>query len=150
MNFDHVVADLPQAIMNHTVLGFTVAPTASAHRATVLRSGYTGQWHIYWYVVMKVRLSLDNVVGAVEGLLLARLVALLFAARPDNWVFDTLLALTMPLVWPWQSLDSWAGQPRFGARLELATLAAMLVVALAAALWSLSRRRRLPEGETHG
>lgn len=99
---------------------------------------------------MELRLSLGNIVGAVEGLLLARLVALLFAARPDNWVFDALFALTTPLVWPWQSLDRWAGQPRFGARLELATLAAMLVVAIAAALWSLSRRGQLPEGEKHG
>ena len=96
------------------------------------------------------RLSIGNVVGALEGLLLARFVALLFAARPDNPVFEALLVLTTPLVWSWQALDRWAGQPRFGARLELATLAAMIIVAIGATVLSLAWRRRLPEDETHG
>ena len=70
--------------------------------------------------------------GVVEGLLLARLVTLLFAGRPGNPVWEILWALTWPLVWPWSALDRWAGQPRFGARLELATVAAMVIVALLA------------------
>ncbi|HSH78036.1 MAG TPA: hypothetical protein VLA19_05830 [Herpetosiphonaceae bacterium] len=70
--------------------------------------------------------------GVVEGLLLARLVTLLFAGRPDNPVWELLWAVTWPLVWPWSALDRWAGQPRFGARLELASLAAMASVALLA------------------
>lgn len=72
------------------------------------------------------------VVGVVEGLLLLRLVALLFAARPDNPLVAGLLAITLPLTLPLTALDRWAGQPRFGARLELATVAAMLIVALVA------------------
>ncbi len=87
------------------------------------------------------------VVGAIQGLLLARLIALLFAARPDNLVFEILFALTTPLIWPWQWLDRWAGQPRFGARLELATLAALAMVALLAGLWGLFRRSKRPRKE---
>jgi hypothetical protein len=89
-----------------------------------------------------VRLSLSAVVGAVEGLLLARLVVLLFAARSDNLVVQVLVRLTAPLVWPWHWLDRWVGQPSEGARLELATLAAIILIALMAALWSIYRSRR--------
>ena len=97
------------------------------------------------------RLSLNSsvVVGALEGILLARLVALLFAGREDNPVLYILLILTAPLVWPWRWLDKWAGQPLFGARLELATLAAMLVVALIAGVWSIVNRRRKPVGVSY-
>jgi hypothetical protein len=78
---------------------------------------------------------LQAVVGAVQGLLLARLVGLLFAVRPGNVVFEVVLAITAPLVWPWGWLDRWAGQPRWGARLELATLATMLTLALVLWAW---------------
>ena len=70
--------------------------------------------------------------GLIEGLLMARLVTLLFAGRPDNPVWQLLWAVTWPLVWPWSVLDRWAGQPRWGARLELATLCAMAIVAVVA------------------
>ena len=80
-------------------------------------------------------LGVDLIAGIVEGLLLVRLVGLLFAARPDNRVLNLLLDLCVPLVWPWMWLDQWAGQPRFGARLELATLAAMLMVAMLYGSW---------------
>ena len=85
---------------------------------------------------MRRRLTFSRLIGAVEGLLLVRLIGLLFAARPDNPVLALFFALSAPLVWPWTWLDRWAGQPRFPqARLELATLAAMATVALLAALW---------------
>jgi hypothetical protein len=91
------------------------------------------------------------VAGAVEGLLLARLIALLFAGREDNPILYILLLSSAPLVWPWRWLDRWVGQPLIGARLELATLAAMLAVALIAGVWSMiRRRRRLVEASYHG
>ncbi|NJN67721.1 MAG: YggT family protein [Chloroflexaceae bacterium] len=64
--------------------------------------------------------------GAGEGLLLARLLARLLAARPDHPFIQVLNALTTPLVFPLRSLDN--GQPHFGAVLELSTLTLMLVV----------------------
>ncbi len=67
-------------------------------------------------------------IGTVIGLLLARLVALLFAARPDNPAIALLLAITAPLVAPLGWLDRLVGQPQWGARLELATLAALVIV----------------------
>ncbi len=68
-------------------------------------------------------------------MLAARLIGLLFAVRPDNWVFEVVLAITAPLVWPWTWLDQWAAQPRFGARLDLATLATMLLILLVSLGW---------------
>lgn len=92
---------------------------------------YGSSWHIFWYLMRyNVWRWLKTPLGVIEGLLLARLIGLLFAVRPDNWVFEVVLAVTAPLVWPWTWLDRWAAQPRFGARLELATLATMIVVAL--------------------
>ncbi len=88
------------------------------------------------------RMSGSRIVGIVEGLLLVRLVGLLFAVRPDNPVYEALLAVTLPLVWPWIWLDRLAHQPMFGARLELATLAAMTTVVVLAGLWSLYSERR--------
>jgi uncharacterized protein YggT (Ycf19 family) len=78
--------------------------------------------------------------GAIEGLLLARLVLKLFAARPDNPAFGLLFALTAPLVAPFAALD--AAQPRFGAVLEYSTLAAIVVLAalISAAAWRARRR----------
>lgn len=73
--------------------------------------------------------------GAAEGLLLARLLARLLAARPDSPAFAMLYALTWPLIAPLTWLD--LQQRRFGATLELSTLAtAMLVPALAYLLWA--------------
>jgi hypothetical protein len=81
------------------------------------------------------RMRIDTLAGIVEGLLLVRLIGLLFAARPDNRALNLLFDLVAPLVWPWSWLDRLAGQPRFGARLELATLAAMAMVAVIYGVW---------------
>src|SRR3954447_14528287 len=89
---------------------------------------------------IKKRLSVSMVVGAMEGVLLVRLVGLLLAVRPGNMVYALLLAISAPLVWPWLWIDRALRQPRFGARLELATLAAMLTVAVLGGLWALYRR----------
>ncbi|WP_129632411.1 YggT family protein [Candidatus Oscillochloris fontis] len=70
--------------------------------------------------------------GAIEGLLLARLVARLLAARPDSPAFNLLFNLTTPLVAPLELLDQY--QPRFGAVLELSTLVVGVGVALLAGL----------------
>jgi uncharacterized protein (DUF983 family) len=64
-------------------------------------------------------------IGVIAGLLLTRLVALLFAARPDNPAVALLLAISAPLVAPFGWLDRLVGQPQWGARLELATVAAL-------------------------
>lgn len=81
-------------------------------------------------------------VGLLVGLLAVRLVALLFAARPDNPAIGLLLAVTTPLTVPFRALDQLAGQPQFGARLELATLSALLLVIVVAAVveWTLLKR----------
>ncbi len=87
-------------------------------------------------------------VGLIEGLLLLRLVALLFAARPDNPWIALLLALTAPFTVPFRLLDQWAGQPRFGARLELATIAALLILTCGAAVWHWRRLRGAAERQS--
>jgi uncharacterized protein YggT (Ycf19 family) len=66
-------------------------------------------------------------IGLIEALLLARLVSRLLAARPDNLAFVLLYRITDPLVAPFAALD--AGQPRFGAVLELSTLALIVLLA---------------------
>jgi uncharacterized protein YggT (Ycf19 family) len=74
--------------------------------------------------------------GAIEALLLARLLARLLAARPDNPAVQALYWLTDLLVFPLRWLD--AQQPQFGAVFELSTLAmALLVPLLGFALWRL-------------
>ena len=78
---------------------------------------------------MLVRHILVYAIGAVEGLLLARLMLRLLAARPDNPFVQTFLAMTAPLLAPLAFLDS--GQPRYGATLELSTLALVILLALA-------------------
>lgn len=81
-------------------------------------------------------------IGVIAGALLTRLAALLFAARPDNTFVAALLTLTAPLTSPFGVLDRIAGQPRFGAQLDLATMAALLVlgcVTLALQWFSASR-----------
>ncbi len=76
--------------------------------------------------------------GAVEALLLARIVLRLLAARPDNPVFALLFALTGPLVAPFAGLDT--EQPRFGSVLELSTLALSLLLAAGILVLALSAR----------
>jgi uncharacterized protein YggT (Ycf19 family) len=79
------------------------------------------------------------VAGALEGLLLARLIARLLAARPDNPAFALLLRLTDPLVAPLRALDY--DQPPFGAAFEFSTLTMAIVVPLVAYLaWLLLTR----------
>ena len=76
--------------------------------------------------------------GAIEGLLLARLVARLLAARPDNPSIQLLHSVTGPLVAPLSALNY--AQPPFGAALELATLIMATLVPLGAYLaWVLLR-----------
>lgn len=65
-------------------------------------------------------------VGLLEGLLLARLIGRLFAARPDHVIFAAIFDLTAPLVAPLRFLD--AGQPAYGAVLEFSTLALVLIL----------------------
>lgn len=80
--------------------------------------------------------------GLLESLLLLRLVALLFAARPDNPWIILINVLTAPFTAPFRILDQWAGQPQFGARLELATLAAMGIVLGVAVIWQIRHLRK--------
>lgn len=76
------------------------------------------------------------------GLLLVRLVLLLFAARPSNPVVKAVLAVSAPLVWPFAAVDRWAQQPRFGARLELATLLALAVLVVLITTLAWGRREK--------
>ncbi|NJL05420.1 MAG: hypothetical protein HC911_11085 [Chloroflexaceae bacterium] len=69
---------------------------------------------------------LPRLLGGVLALLVARLLLRLMAARPDNLGVASIYRLTQPLVQPLQMLD--AGQPRFGASLELSTLTLVLVL----------------------
>lgn len=78
--------------------------------------------------------------GALEALLLARLVARLLAARPDNPALMILYGVTGPLVTPLRALDY--DQPPFGAALEFSTLAlAICVPPLVYLAWVLLGRR---------
>jgi len=89
---------------------------------------------------MRGRLILTYTLGSVEALLLARLLMRLLAARPDNPFVRLLLALTAPPLAPLAFLD--AGQPRYGATLELSTLSlALLIGLLGVGVWLLRRRR---------
>ncbi|MFQ3664329.1 MAG: YggT family protein [Chloroflexaceae bacterium] len=72
--------------------------------------------------------------GALEGLLLARLVARALAARPDNPAFALLYGITDPLVTPLLALQP--DLPPFGAALEWPTLVlALLVLVGSFSLW---------------
>ena len=85
------------------------------------------------------------VVGALSGLLVARLLGRLLAGREDNPALRALYRLRQPLVAPFARLD--AGQPRFGAVLEFSTLAALvLLLVLGYGAWWLVRidRRERP------
>jgi hypothetical protein len=83
--------------------------------------------------------------GVVEALLLARLVARLLAARPDNPSIQLLYALTGPLAAPLAALNY--DQPPYGAALEFGTLVMAIVVPAAAYLaWILLRRAATGRG----
>jgi hypothetical protein len=72
--------------------------------------------------------------GAFEGLLVARLMVRLFAGRPDNPALGALLTITEPLQRWLATLD--AAQPRFGATLEYSTLVMLVLLpALAVVIW---------------
>ncbi len=89
--------------------------------------------------------SLAWIAGAAEGLLLARLLARLLAARPDSPAIMALYALTWPLVAPLAALD--LAQRQFGAVLELSTLATAALLPLLAYLtwaWLATRRAKRP------
>ncbi|WP_322487877.1 YggT family protein [Chloroflexus sp.] len=81
---------------------------------------------------LRVRDSIAFLGGALSGLLMARLVLKLLAARPDSPAITWLYTLTGPLVAPFAALDR--GQPRFGAILELSTLTTFIVVMFITAL----------------
>jgi uncharacterized protein YggT (Ycf19 family) len=77
--------------------------------------------------------------GFVEALLLARFVARVLAARPENPAFELLYTLTDPLVAPFAALDY--DQPPFGAAVEFSALTlAILVPALGYLVWIVLRR----------
>jgi hypothetical protein len=78
---------------------------------------------------MRLRHIFAYVIGGAAGLLLARLVLRLFAARPDNLFMGVFLDATAPLIAPLAFLDT--GQPRYGATLEISTLALIALLALA-------------------
>ena len=81
------------------------------------------------------------VVGALSGLLLARLVGKLLAGREENPALHVLYLLSEPLVALFARPD--AGQPRFGAVLEFSTLAALvLLLILGYGAWWLMRTGR--------
>jgi uncharacterized protein YggT (Ycf19 family) len=93
---------------------------------------------------MNLRHILTYLLGGLGALLLARLLLSLLAARPDNPVFQALFGLTAPLVAPLRFLD--AGQPRFGAVLELSTLALfLLLMVLALVVWGVLGRGKQEE-----
>ncbi|WP_298821766.1 YggT family protein [Chloroflexus sp.] len=80
--------------------------------------------------------------GALCGLLVARLVLKVLAARPDSPAVMWLYSLTEPLVMPLAMIDR--DQPRFGAVLELSTLATLIVLlSLTALAWAWLGRKNL-------
>jgi uncharacterized protein YggT (Ycf19 family) len=88
---------------------------------------------------MNLRHILTYLLGGLGSLLLARLLLSLLAARPDNPAFQALFGLTAPLVAPLRFLD--ASQPRFGAVLELSTLALfVLLMVVALVVWGVLGR----------
>jgi hypothetical protein len=91
---------------------------------------------------MNIRTSVAYALGAVDALLLARLILRLLAARPDNPAIAVLYTLTT--IPGTSALD--AGQPRFGATLEFSTLALFLLI-LAVGLLIGQVGRRLEHGQ---
>ncbi|HEX5692866.1 MAG TPA: YggT family protein [Roseiflexaceae bacterium] len=88
---------------------------------------------------MRVRLIIAALLGAIEALLLVRLLLRLLAARPDNPFVAAFLWSTAPLSMPFAALD--ANQPRYGATLELASLALFLLLAVGAGILAIVWRR---------
>jgi hypothetical protein len=85
-------------------------------------------------IVVGIREGIALVGGAICGLLTARLVLKILAARPDSPAVIWLYNLSNPLVAPLSILDR--EQPRFGAILELSTLAMLLIlISLTALSW---------------
>lgn len=79
-------------------------------------------------------------IGVIEALLLARLVARLLAARPDNPTVLLLYTLTEPLVAPLRMFNY--DQPPFGAALEFSTLVLLSLLPLVGyVLWVWLQRR---------
>jgi hypothetical protein len=92
---------------------------------------------------MSIRHIIAYLLGGVEALLLARILLRLLAMRPDNSFGAAFLYATAPLAAPLAALD--AGQPRYGATLEIASLALFLLLAIAlAGLGLIRRRKRMP------
>ncbi|NJK80813.1 MAG: YggT family protein [Chloroflexaceae bacterium] len=87
------------------------------------------------------------VAGGLAALLVARLAARLLAARPDNPAFARLYLVTQPLVAPLGRLD--AGQPQYGAVLELSTLALIVLILVIGFLVWYALRGRHPDGPPH-
>lgn len=86
--------------------------------------------------IMPIARFMTILIGLLEGLLIARFVLRLFAARPDNVVVQAVYFVTQPFIAPLSWLD--AMQPRYGAALEFATFATLLLVPLLFALvWRL-------------
>lgn len=84
--------------------------------------------------------------GALEALLLARVVARALAARPDNPALALLYGITGPLVTPFLALQP--DLPPFGAALEWPTLALALLALLGSfALWYWHSRRATTTGD---
>jgi hypothetical protein len=92
---------------------------------------------------MRIRHIVAYLLGGFEALLLARILLRLLAIRPDNAFGEALLYATAPLVAPFAALNS--GQPRYGATLDIASLALFLLLAiLLAGLGFLRRHTRMP------
>ncbi|WP_298401670.1 YggT family protein [uncultured Chloroflexus sp.] len=93
--------------------------------------------------VARLRNGIALLGGAISGLLIARLVLKVLAARPDSPTVSWLYTLTAPLVTPLAIIDR--DQPRFGAVVEFATVATLIVVISVTALsWVWLGRRRQP------
>jgi hypothetical protein len=99
----------------------------------------TDNWG-FWFT-MKLRLQTDllitSILGAIEALLLARLIFKLFAARPEHPVVAWILALSEPAIALLARFDE--GQPQFGATLEFSTLTLCLLIPI---LWTIGRNIR--------
>lgn len=90
-------------------------------------------------MTVSLRPTIVALLSAGAALLGARLLLRLLAARPDNPVLSVFFALTAPRG-PLAALDQ--GQPRFGATLELSTLALMIaLLALSMLIARVSVRR---------
>lgn len=98
-------------------------------------------------VQTRIALAMLAILGAIEALLMARLVARLLAARPENPSIALLYQLTEPLVSILRALDY--DQPPFGAALEFSTLLLLLILPLLATLcwYGLTKRNQTNYGD---